>query len=341
MKSQAASFNDLLSENSNRSSKLTQATSAFWVMVRKEVGDLVHSWRFIILAVLILLTFTGSMYISLSNIGKAVSQEQDANHLFIYLKLLTTSDGGTLPTFHVFISFLGPLLGIALGFDAVNSEQANGTLIRLMAQPVYRDNIILAKFTSAIIVVATLFLSLCLLMVGAGMLVTGVPIEPAEIVRILFFVLLTVMYVGFWLTLSLFFSIQFRQSSTSALAAIAVWLFFTVFYPIILQMAAKAILPDPATLSQEEMAYYNNILMNFLRFIPNQLYTDASTILLMPSVRSLGPLTMEQITGALPAPLSTRDSLLIVWPQVSGLLSCTILCFAWAYSIFMRREIRN
>ena len=39
-------------------------------------------------------------------------------------------------------SFLGPLFGIMLGFDAVNNEQSEGTLNRLAAQPIYRDTII-------------------------------------------------------------------------------------------------------------------------------------------------------------------------------------------------------
>src|SRR5690606_4690410 len=137
----------------------------FWVMVHKEVGDQVRSWRFIVMLSLIVLTFFGTMYISVTNIKTAVGNINDPDRMFVYLKLLTVSDG-TLPTFHTFISFLGPLLGIALGFDAINSEYNNGTLIRLMAQPVYRDNILLAKFTAALIVVGVLFLSLSLLMVG-------------------------------------------------------------------------------------------------------------------------------------------------------------------------------
>ena len=40
---------------------------------------------------------------------------------FFFLHLFTASDG-TLPPFFVFISFLGPLLGISMGFDAINSE---------------------------------------------------------------------------------------------------------------------------------------------------------------------------------------------------------------------------
>jgi ABC-2 type transport system permease protein len=74
---------------------------------------------------------------------------------------------------------------------------------------------------------------------------------------------------------------------------------------------------------------------------PNQFYSDAVTTLLMPSVRSLGPVTMEQMVGAIPAPLPFKESVMIVWPQVSGLMASTVGCFAFAYYFFMRREIRS
>ncbi len=203
-------------------------------MVRKEVADQVHSWRLIILLVLMLLTFSGSMYVSMSNISKAVSNTRDPDKLFLYLKLLTTTDG-TLPPFHVFIGFLGPLLGISLGFDANNAEQSGGTLVRLMAQPVYRDSIINAKFVGSLVIVSTLFLSLGLLMTGGGLIITGVRIEPEEFLRIICFVLLSIIYVAFWLNLSILLSVKFRRAATSALTAIAVWLFFTNCSSILLQ----------------------------------------------------------------------------------------------------------
>jgi len=265
---------------------------------------------------------------------------QDPDRLFLYLKLLTTTDG-TLPPFHVMIGFLGPLLGIAMGFDAINSEQANGTLIRLMAQPVYRDSLINAKFLASIIVISTLFFSLSLLMIGGGLVITGVKMEPSEFIRIMCFTALSVIYIAFWLNLAILLSVKFRQTATSALTAIAIWLFFTVFYQILLRIAVSAFLPDPATLSQEQVASYNGTLMTVLRLAPSQLYTDATTTLLMPSIRSLGPLTMEQMAGAIPAPLSVRESLLVVWPQVSGLIAATVVCFALSYYLFMRREIRT
>ena len=123
----------------------------FWVVVNKEISDHVKSWRFIILMGIILLTCMGSLYTSLTNIGAAI-KPNDPDGSFLFLKLFTASDG-TLPSFVQFINFLGPLLGIALGFDAINSEQNKGTLSRMLSQPVHRDCIINAKFVAALIVI--------------------------------------------------------------------------------------------------------------------------------------------------------------------------------------------
>ncbi|WP_316837217.1 ABC transporter permease [Pedobacter nutrimenti] len=309
-------------------------------MVRKEMADHIRSWRFIVLMGLIILTFVASMYVSLSNIRAAIGNANDPDHTFLYLKLLTTTDN-SIPPFHVFLSFLAPLLGISLGFDAINAEQNNGTLTRLMAQPIYRDNLLLAKFVSALIMVGALFLVLTLLMIGGGLILTGVRMEPQELLRILGFILISITYVGFWLSLSIVLSIKFRQAATSALTAIGIWLFFTVFYQIIVNLIIRSFLPDPSFLTQDQIQFYNEFILDLLRIAPNQLYTDATTTLLMPSVRSLGPMTMQQMAGAIPSPLPFRESLMIVWPQVSGLIGATVACFALSYYLFMRREIRS
>jgi ABC-2 type transport system permease protein len=108
----------------------------------------------------------------------------------------------------------------------------------------------------------------------------------------------------------------------------------------VINLAVKSVLPDAANMSQAEAISYNDLILNLLRVAPSQLYSDAVTTLLMPSVRSLGPVTMEQMAGAIPAPLPVKESVMIVWPQVSGLIALTVSCFAMAYFLFMRREIR-
>ncbi len=309
----------------------------FWVMVQKEIADHVRSWRFIILIAIIALTCLGSMYTALNNISNAIKEDHDG--AFLFLKLFTVSDGN-LPSFFVFIGFLGPLLGISLGFDAVNSEQNRGTLAFILAQPIHRDYIINAKFTAAIIVISILFFVLGFLVIGTGLVSIGIPPTPEEFLRIIFFILLSIIYVGFWLGLAILFSVRFRQPATSAMSGIAVWLFCTVFYNIIVNLIVSAITSSNVSVAIKALSP-KALEISLLRIMPNQLFSEATSTLLLPSVRSLGPLTMEQVYGTIPAPLPLGQSILLVWPQVTGLISITVLCFVFSYLSFMKREIRS
>ena len=310
----------------------------FRVIVNKEISDHVKSWRFIILIAIILLTCLGSLYTALTNIGNAVKANEPEG-AFLFLKLFTISDG-TLPSFFVFISFLGPLLGISLGFDAVNSEQNKGTLSRILSQPIHRDYLINAKFLASLIVISVMLFSLGFLVMGLGLITIGIPPTAEEFMRIIFFIILSIIYIAFWLNLSILFSVRFRQPATSALSGIAVWLFFAVFYGMIVNLILKPI--TPSEMSPPQHVYmYENLRLTLMRVMPNELFSEATTTLLMPTVRSLGPLSMEQVYGTIPGPLPLSQSLLLVWPQVTGLIAATILCFVLSYIFFMRREVRS
>jgi ABC-2 type transport system permease protein len=310
----------------------------FRVIVRKEITDHVTSWRFLILISIIILTCLGSVFSVMTGLKNAV-KPSNMNNAFFFLQMFTLSDG-TLPSFIVFISFLGPLLGISMGFDAINSEQNKGTLSRIMAQPIHRDYILNAKFTGSLIVIGLMIMALAFLVMGIGVLTLGVPPAPEEFIRIIIFVMLSVLYVAFWLNLSIFFSVKFRQPATSAMAGIATWLFLSVFYPLIVNLVTKSMTP-PETASQIQVLHFEKFKIALMRFLPNQLFSDATTTLLVPTVRSLGPFTMEQVQGAIPGPLPLGQSILLVWPQVTGLIAVTILCFVLSYVSFMRREIRS
>lgn len=310
----------------------------FWVIDHKEIADHVHSLRFIILISIIVLTCMGALYTALTNIGAAIKPD-DPDGSFLFLKLFTVSDG-TLPSFVLFINFLGPLLGIALGFDAVNSEQNKGTLSRMLAQPIHRDCIINAKFVAALIIIGALLFALGLLVMGCGLIAIGIPPTPEEFWRIILFIITGIFYVEFWLNISILFSLCFRQAATSALASVAVWLFFSVFYAMIVNVVAKALSPS-GMVSVYHQISYQKFILGLMRLAPSELFNEATTTLLMPSIRSLGPLTMEQLQGAIPSPLPLGESIMIVWSQLTGLIAATVVCFAISYIVFMRREVRS
>ena len=103
---------------------MEKQVSPFAVLVQKEIGDYIYSWKFLILLGIILLTTIGSIITILSLI-KDYAANIDLENSFLFLNLFTASDGN-LPPFISIISFLGPIMGLALGFDVINVERNRG-----------------------------------------------------------------------------------------------------------------------------------------------------------------------------------------------------------------------
>ncbi|MBE3595770.1 MAG: ABC transporter permease [Hydrogenibacillus sp.] len=307
------------------------------VLFRKEVADHIHSWRFNILIALIALTALASMYTAAQSIRDVVPKlDTPLGDVSLFLKLFTASDG-KLPTFVAFVGFLAPLLGLGMAFDAISSERNRGTLVRLLAQPLYRDDIILAKWFAALAVVGTFFLALGFFVMGLGLFLFGIPPTAEEVLRIVFFLLVTALYVAVWLSLAILFSIRFRQAATSVLAGIAVWLFFNLFYPMIVDLIAPISTQGTVDEVLRQIGWHQFLS----RLSPVTLYQEATTILLSPDVRTLGPITVEQSVGAIPTPLPFGQSLLLIWPQVAGLVAMSVALFGISFTLFMRQDIRG
>src|SRR5699024_11612174 len=95
-----------------------------------------------------------------------------------------------------------------------------------------------------------------------------------EVFRILSFLLVAWFYVAFWLNLSVFFSIRFSQTATSALTSISIWLFFLVFYPLIVNLVAQGLSPSAYAIDIEILCYQHFIL-GIMRLTACQLFIDA------------------------------------------------------------------
>ena len=239
--------------------------------------------------------------------------------------------------------FLVPIVGIALGFDTINEERNSGTMSRLLSQPIYRDAVINGKFLAGIVTIAIMITSIVLLVAGMGLRMIGVPPNSEEIIRLLFFLVVTIFYGAFWLGLAILFSIFFRRVATSALAAIAVWLFFIFFVSMLSGIVANALVPVDQASSLQELVRNEEATRMVMRVSPVELYREAVVTLLVPGRTTMGQFTefARIIGGRLPNPLPLGQSLLIVWPQLVSLLTLTVVCFAISYIKFMREEIRS
>lgn len=304
----------------------------FW----KELADHFGSKRFVILFFLILIVAGASVYLA----GQSLQESPPKDSAYVFLRLFTQGSGG-LPSFLAFLAFFGPLIGVLLGFDAVNSEFSRGTVSRVLAQPIYRDAWINGKFLAGLATLAMALAGIILIIFGLGLYALGFPPDGGELARMATFFVIGLIYLGFWLSLGILFSIVFRQAASSALASIALWLFFTLFLYMAAGLIADQIAPVRLDSPPQVWAHHEQVRDMVLRFSPVALFEEATSAVLIPSYRGLGIATLLTRQDIPTNPLPLGQSLLIVWPQLVGLIALTSLCFGISYVLFMRREIRS
>lgn len=307
------------------------------IVAEKELADHLLSVRFLILLLLLALTAVGTVVAASGSIRNVAPQASEDPALF--LRLFTISPE-RVPSFLTLVGFLAPLLGIAFGFDAVNGERSQGTLPRLVSQPIHRDDIINGKFAAGLGVIGLILLSLTALIAGVGLFRLGIVPGASEAARMLIWLAVTIVYVGFWLAFATFCSVALRRAATSALVAIATWLVVTVFATFLVGLLADAIAPVDDRSSPEEVLRNARLEQQIGRVSPSILYEEATVALLRPEVRTIGFLLPQQIDRAVVSELSLVQSLLLAWPQTVGLVALTVVLFAAAYVLFMRQEIR-
>ena len=305
-------------------------------LYRKEMADHIRSKRFLIVLCLILLTSCASVYGAVSVLSDAVASDPD----YIFLKLFTLS-GNSIPSFTSFIALLGPFVGLTLGFDAINSERSEGTLNRLVSQPIYRDCIINGKFLAGATVIFLMVFSMGLVIGAVGLLTVGIPPTADEVGRVVALLFFTSVYICFWLALSILFSVLCRHAATSAMIVIALWIFFALFMSLVVNIVTNALYPADQVSAVGRVLDYYECQLALNRLSPYYLYSEAISTIMDPTVRSMNVILPQQLSGAISGYLSAGQSLLLVWPHLVGLLALTAVVFALSYISFMRREIRS
>jgi ABC-2 type transport system permease protein len=310
--------------------------AVFW----KELADNFSSKRFIILFLLVYLAGIATIYVAAQTIRSGVTETTE----FVFLRLFIVS-GENLPfSFPFFLSLFIPIVGIALGFDSINSERVSGNLSRVLSQPVYRDSVVNGKFLAGVFTQAVLVVSIVVVVGGLGLRMIGVPPSAEEVLRLFAFIFISIIYGAFWMALAILFSILFKRTTTSALASIALWIFLFFFLSMIAKYIADAIVPIDQNSTIEMLTRNDSLYRMISRISPGTLYGETVQVLLMPELGSASStliLISIYTAGLSLGSLSLDQSLTIIWPQLASLIALTALCFAISYITFMREEIRS
>jgi ABC-2 type transport system permease protein len=314
------------------------------VVMLKEIADHFSSVIVTVLLAAVTALAIAVVYLAIGPIKDAVSGLGIRDYPYLFLLLFTRSSlPVALPT--LLSTYLVPWFAIVLGFDAINSEHNQRTLSRVLSQPIYRDALLFGKFAAGLFTLAMTFIMLWLMVIGLGLLGLGLPPNAEEMARALVLLVITIIYGGLWFSLALLFSIAFRSAAASLVVSIGLWAFIAFVWPYVAAFLTTA-LTKPTNVI--ELLTTNQA---FARLSPVLLYDEIVNIVLDPSVHStqqplldayLARFGMRAIEpGSVPgAPIPLLQSVLIVWPQIVGLVAATILLFVAGYIVFQRQEVR-
>jgi ABC-2 type transport system permease protein len=245
------------------------------------------------------------------------------------------------PPFVALIGFIVPVLGIAFGFDAISGERAEGTLPRLVSQPIFRDDVINGKFAAGLAVIALILVAVTALVAGITILRLGIVPTAEDVVRLAVWLVVSVVYVGFWLAFATLCSVAFRRAATALLIAIGFWLVATLFASLLASIVAGILAPAPSDATAAEAIANSNMVDSLSRLAPPTLYSEATQVILNPNARTTSSFLLpEQLDRAVVSALPLAQSLLLVWVQVVAIVALTAVSFAIAYILFMRQEVR-
>jgi len=317
-----------------------------FTVAAKELRDQFGSKRFLILFAVVLLLSTLTAYQGVD----FIRNNENAGFVNIF------SGGQFGFSFIQIMVFFGPLLGLALGFDAINKERANGTLSILMGQPIYRDSVINGKFLAGAAALSTLAVGTIGILSGLAIPMLGFGPTLGEVTKILALALLTIVYLVFWLSLGILYSVLTKRTNTSIMASIATWLIFSIIISILASVVASSMVPLPgggfrtgvhgglgglgelrmSPEFMEAMEKRSALQSNIEKISPTNLYEEAATDILGVAGGFMRGMGFQEFQRT----LTLTEALAANWANIATLVVGLIICFSASYMRFLRSEIR-
>lgn len=327
-------------------------TASTITIFKKELADLFVNKRFLLLFAMILLLSTASAYQGASYLKSSSSTSSDFLAIF--------SEGVNGSSFVSLMVLFGPLLGLALSFDAINKERKSGSLSTILSQPIFRDSIINGKFlagatgiTLAIVVTLGINTGIAIPLLGFGPTTT-------QALAIVSLALVTVVYLCFWYAVGLLFSVFCRETSTSILASVATWITFSILIFIFASFISNVAVPTVAF--NPGSGDYGNFTGggNFTRiFTPSNSVTESRS-LISSAISSISPAYLysdiaSKLTGAVSSSFTgfsisiprftgqefnLATALAGSWAEILILIIAMAIFFVASYLLFLRSEIR-
>ncbi|MEM3826521.1 MAG: ABC transporter permease subunit [Nitrososphaeria archaeon] len=319
-----------------------------FTVASKEFSDIIKSKRFLILVtifVLLVIVAQGTVYVSVSS-----STQRALPRGFL---------GSIAYSLVTIMSYFAPIVGLALGFDVISGEREKGTLKIVLAQPIYRDMVFNGKFIAAFLSVSLAVLVSSVVNVGIAIVALGISPPPEDVVRLIIFMIFSILFAMTYYAISAFLSTATRRSSQSIIVGVILWAVFVFIIPVIASLVASALVPvsftpqnitrsNATTFRPPEMQQYTSqmaaraqISSLINSFTPNYHFTSIAHYVL-GVYAGAGTIAGGRIPTAPSSSASTSlvMNLFSAWPNILVLTTLTIVLFIASYTLFIRQEIR-
>ncbi len=234
------------------------------------------------------------------------------------------------------LGWFSPLIGIALGFDAVVKEQKSGSLNVLLTHPVFRDNIIIGKMLGAMITLALVLGISTIVSISSLLLLLGGTISGIELGRLILFTGMTFFYSLIFLGIGIFISIIVREASDSLVYNVVIWLGLCAVFGAIAVAIAILLTGQPISLGSTSF----EMALNLANISPLYHYTEATV---GQGFIGWGGGNLGSEPAAIKGILDTSFTLVQwfseFWMNLTVLIVTPIILLIIAFIAFLRKDI--
>ncbi|MCL5935312.1 MAG: ABC transporter permease [Firmicutes bacterium] len=226
----------------------------------------------------------------------------------------------------IYVSMVGALVAIFLGFDVFTKEKEQGNLRLILSRPIFRDQLITGKILGGAWAIG--LLQALIFVFGLVLLkfIGGITPTAGEVLRLVTFTLISFLYMLLFYFFALFISVLAKSSEVVFLVGITFW------------VAVSFVIPQLAE-TQKSYAYSTNVAAQSVTQIPQDTAISKAIELFSPTVhfQHLGNNLLQVIPET--AKLSTGSLVVGMFPDLVYLLAPLLIFLFLCYWSVFRIEV--
>ena len=234
------------------------------------------------------------------------------------------------------IAIFAPVIGIALGFDAVVKERRRNSLNVLLTHPVFRDTIITGKILGAMMTLALVVFLVIAVITGTSLIISGKLANFSELIRLFIFGILTFLYLLVFLSIGIFTSVITKSEINSLTYGIITWLNLCVVFGATVMIIATVV-TGYSLFDMDENHQFRELTYDLQKLSPIHHYAEATIGLSDLSMESL--INQETIKGVLDTRYTLGEWAGEFWENVVVLVVISMILIILSYLIFLRQDI--